>query len=161
MVPAILTGLAIWSAIGIIAFNLYVVFVFRTGIVYTARNRNGTLKREMSWQGVLASASILILSIAMLLLFDYFSLRTLPQSLLFWQIFLLNYALYGILFLYDTLVIDILVLAIWRPGFLRIPQQMNTESMRVHVQASLARGGFIVGILALVSTVIGYLTFME
>lgn len=38
---------AIWSLIGALLFSVFVVFVFRSGVVYASRNRDGTLKKEM------------------------------------------------------------------------------------------------------------------
>lgn len=45
-VTDVLSYLIVWSLIGCAGFSVYVVVVFRTGIVYTARKQDGTLKEK-------------------------------------------------------------------------------------------------------------------
>ena len=40
----IFSFLIVWGGIGIFAFSIFVVVAFRTGLVYTARKSDGTLK---------------------------------------------------------------------------------------------------------------------
>ena len=69
----------------------------------------------------------------------------------------MNFGHYLLLFLFDTLVIDGLVLAVWRPAFLRLPDAMGGESMKRHMLLSIPVGT-VAGIgLSAVSTVISYL----
>jgi hypothetical protein len=128
--------LLVWSLIGIVLFNLYVILVFRTGIVYTTRKEDGTLKESPPLSGVLNSLLLLMLIVGLLLLSNWLGLHTGMVELPFLQVFLLNYGLYFILFLYDTYAIDAYVIGHWRPSFLRIPEAMNAESMREHIRAS-------------------------
>ena len=53
---------------------------------------------------------------------------------------LLNFGHYVVLFLFDTVVVDGLVLSLWRPAFLRLPATMNRESMKRHVLLSIPVG---------------------
>ena len=51
---AALAYLATWGLIGIALFSLFVIFAFRSGLVYTARKEEGTLKGHIPLKGILA-----------------------------------------------------------------------------------------------------------
>lgn len=53
--------LAAWGIIGSALFSLFVIFVFRTGVVYNARDEDGLLKEKIPIQGYLASIGFLVL----------------------------------------------------------------------------------------------------
>jgi hypothetical protein len=42
-----------WGVGGALLFSLFVAIVFRTGLVYTARQEDGTLKRNIPWRGLI------------------------------------------------------------------------------------------------------------
>jgi hypothetical protein len=72
------------------------------------------------------------------------------------RLFFMNYALYLILFLYDTLVIDGVVLGLWRPAFLQLPDAMGWASMREHMLRSIPIGLVFGVILAAVSAILSF-----
>jgi hypothetical protein len=45
----IMRYLLIWGTIGAVLFSFFVIFVFRSGIAYTARNEDGLLKEIIPW----------------------------------------------------------------------------------------------------------------
>ena len=49
----IINYLLTWSTTGFALFCVYVVFIFRTGLVYTTRKTDGTLKEKIPLSGVL------------------------------------------------------------------------------------------------------------
>ncbi len=55
----VLSYLAVWSIVGSIAFSVFVVLAFRTGIVFTARNEEGSLKEKFPLRGYLAMIGFL------------------------------------------------------------------------------------------------------
>jgi hypothetical protein len=132
-----LSYLALWSAIGIVLFSGYVVLVFRAGLVYTAREEDGTLKKRIPLAGLANMALFLLLIVGFQAAANYFSLANRGFSFTFGKLFLLNYGHYLILIVYDTLVIDWLVLGRWRPRFLKMPDAMGSESMRKHILISI------------------------
>jgi hypothetical protein len=129
--------LLVWSLIGAALFSVYVVLVFRTGIVYTARHSDGTLKKRVSLSGLLNSG-LLVGMIAGLqvaaLLSTFRGAGDVPR---YGRLYAFAYALYLVLGVYDTAVIDYLVIVKWRPGFLKLPDEMNADSMRRHILASI------------------------
>ena len=148
--------LIIWSAIGFIIFCAYVYAVFRTGIVYTARKQDGTLKEEIPPSGYLNMLILLISIVGFQCLANYLGLVRESITIGFWALFLLNFSHFLILLLLDSLVIDGLVIALWRPQFLNLPDTMGRESMKKHILASIPVGTVAGIVLAMVSTTISY-----
>lgn len=139
-VGAISGFLLLWSLIGTAVFNLYVLFVFRSGQVYAARKPDGTLKDKVPTRGIATMLGFLALLIGFLVAANLIGLSGSKDLLGFGALFLLDLGLYWILFVYDTLVIDWLVLGKWRPKFLMIPDEMGRESMAQHMRKSLVMG---------------------
>ncbi|MFN2235875.1 MAG: hypothetical protein ACK2U1_16745 [Anaerolineales bacterium] len=157
----ILSYMLIWGLIGCVLFFALVVVIFRTGVVYTARKQDGTLKDEIPLRGKFALL-IIPISLTLFLLFTNtisFVHNDLTMSL--WQIFTLNYGLYLILFFFDTFFIDGYTLAIWRPGFLKIPNEMGRGSMRKHILASLPVGLLLGILLTIIPSTTTYLLWMK
>ena len=150
----ILIYLGIWFLAGVLAFNLIVVFLFRSGLVYAARDQEGHFKRKIPLRGFLTVAGFLCLIIGFIVLSNYISLIVRNIFLDFCQLFLLNLSLMLSLILYDTLVIDWLVIGRWRPSFLHLPEAMNASEMKTHIQRSLIAGPIFGTILALIGTLI-------
>ena len=157
----ILGYLAAWSAIGCAVFGVYVVVVFRTGIVYTAREEDGTLKKRIPLSGYLNMLILLLGIVGLQVAANYLGLARKAIEIGFLSLFLLNFGHYLILFIFDTAVIDGLVLSVWRPGFLQLPDAMGAESMKKHILLSIPVGTvFGIGLTA-VSTVVSYFTLFS
>jgi hypothetical protein len=137
-----------------VVFSLYIVVVFRTGIVYTSREQDGTLKQRLPLSGVLSSLSILVGIIAVQLASSFSLLSTQSDPVSFWVLLAVNYALFLVLFLYDTLVIDYFVIGRWRPAILHLPDEMDAGSMAEHIRASMVVAPLIGLVLSLVSTLV-------
>ena len=73
----------------------------------------------------------------------------------------MNFGHYLIFFIFDSVVIDGLVLSVWRPAFLQLPDAMGSESMKRHILLSIPIGT-VIGIgLAAVSTAISYFMLLN
>ena len=148
--------LALWSAIGWALFSAYVVVVFRTGLVYTARNDDGTLKEQMPPSGQLNMLALLVAIVGFQVGANYVGIAGKTYQISFLSLYLLNFVHYLILFVYDTVFIDGFVLGVWRPDFLQIPEAMGGESMMRHMVQSLPIG-LVAGVaLSAFSTAISY-----
>lgn len=156
-----LAYLAFWSLIGAILFSLFVVFVFRSGAVYVARKKDGTLKDKIPLSGFLIMAGFLLAVVAFFVTANLFGLARKQITVDFGTLFALNYALYLILFAFDTLFIDGFVLSYWRPGCLRLSRELGKVSMRKHIVKSLPIGtGF--GLLFTgLTTAVSYFSIMR
>lgn len=157
----VLSYLALWSVIGFTAFSVYIVAVFRTGLVYTARKQDGTLKERIPLSGYLNMLVFLAAIIGFQFLANYVGLAGENIAVDFLSLFLLNFGHYLILFMFDTIVIDGLVLAVWRPGFLHLPDALGGESMKKHILISIPVGLAGGAVLAVTTTTISYFTLFR
>jgi hypothetical protein len=153
--------LFIWSLIGAALFSVFVVFVFRSGIVYTSRNEDGKLKDKIPIKGYITMALFLLAIVGFFVLANYFGLGRDETSLGFLTLFLLNLGLYLLLFLFDTIFIDWFVLIIWRPKFLHLSDQLGSESMHEHITKSIPVGMAFGIAIAGLSSVISFLAFIN
>ena len=152
----ILRYLLVWGTIGAVLFSFFVIFVFRSGIAYTARNEDGLLKEIIPWLATWHRVDSLFWS------FNSWSQQIISGftrsaiKINFGGLYALNLFLYLILFLFDTLVIDGFVIGYWRPAFLRLPAAMGAESMQEHIKKSIPAGTLFGLIISLLCTAISY-----
>jgi hypothetical protein len=155
-----LSYLGFFSLAGALAFSLIVIFLFRSGLVFAARNQEGHLKKKIPLKGLFTLLSFLGLIIAFIVSANYFGLVSRQIILRFWSLFFLNFGLMLILLLYDTIVIDWLVIGLWRPRFLQLPDAMNKQEMKTHIAKSIIAGPVFSFFLAMASTLISYYLWM-
>ena len=144
--------LLVWSFVGCALFSAFAIVAFRTGLVYTARRQDGTLKQRPPLRAVLAMLIIPAALILLQLAANYLGLARRGVQLDFGPLYVLNFAHYLILFLYDTLVIDGLVVGVWRPAFLNLPNGMGRESMGRHMLISIPIGTLLGAFITLITT---------
>lgn len=157
----LMTYLLLWGTIGIVLFFLIVIVFFRTGIVFTARKPDGTIKEDIPISGKLAMMILPISYLIYLLFSNFIGLVAGGNLLSFGSLFLLNFALYLILFIFDTFFIDGFMLSIWRPAFLQLPDEMGKESIKKHILISIPIGLVIGAILSLIGTTITYILWIN
>ena len=157
----VLYYLGVWSAIGCAIFSAYVVVVFRTGIVYTSRKGDGTLKKRIPLSGYLNMLIFLLGIVGLQVVSNYFGLVRKALEVSFFSLFLLNFGHYLILFIFDTVVIDGLVLSVWPPGFLQLSDAIGGASMKKHMLLSIPVGTLAGVGLTAASTVISYFTLFS
>ncbi|MHA2304344.1 MAG: hypothetical protein ACXACU_03045 [Candidatus Hodarchaeales archaeon] len=153
----LLLYLAMWGSIGSAIFTLFVIVVFRTGLVWKTRSEDYKFKKKIPIIGYIVMASIPVGIISLQILANYISLNPQTYSPDFITLFVMNYLLYLVLFLYDTLIVDLLVLGIWQPSFLKLPNpQDDNSSIKTHILISIPIGMILGGIITLISTFISY-----
>ena len=148
----------IWFLIGTCLLNIMTLYVFRTGIVYKSRKKDGTLKKKMSIKGFLSFFIMLILILIFFLAFDYFVFRDMGQIKYIW-VLSVNLVLLLLLDFYDAFVIDTLVLTKWKPGFLKLSDELTPASMRFHVKKQFTVGWSIKLPLILLSSAVFYFLY--
>jgi len=148
----------IWFLIGTCLLNIMTLYVFLTGIVYKSRKKDGTLKKKMSIKGFLSFFIMLILILIFFLAFDYFVFRDMGQIKYIW-VLSVNLVLLLLLDLYDAYVIDFLVLTKWKPGFLKLSEELTPDSMRFHIKKQFTVGWSIKLPLILLSSAVFYFLY--
>jgi len=143
--------LILWIFVGVAAFSLVVIYLFRSGRVFDARTEEGHLKQRMSLKGLLTMLAFLVLVVAFMTMTNVLSLVRHGIELRFWSMFGLNLTLILILITYDTLVIDWFVIGHWRPAFLELPAAMDREQMKEHIHRTFITGPIFALLLAALS----------
>jgi len=157
----IISYLLTWGIIGCVLFSIFVVFAFRSGLVYTAREDDGLLKKRIPLIGVFAMSIIPLSLLGLHLISNYVNLVCKNITLNFLPLYLLNYGLFSILFIYDSLVIDGYVISVWRPPILNIPDAMGIETMKKHILVSIPLGLFLGAVLTFIATSLSYFAWMK
>lgn len=97
---------------------------------------------EVRKPGLVSRLVTLVIMLAMILfiaLFDLWAAADKPRSFVFLSA--LNLALVALLSLFDAFFIDLLLLVVWRPAILRLPEgQPTRESMLRHIKKQLTAG---------------------
>lgn len=150
-IQSILAYLFLWTLIGSVIFSLVVVYLFRSGLAFSARSEEGHLKKEMPLKGLLTMLGFLTLIVVFITAANYFSLARRGGLPGFWPLFALNFGLILLLEIYDTLVIDWWVIGHWRPAFLNLPDTMDKQQMKEHICKSLVTAPLFGLLLALAS----------
>ncbi len=86
----VVSYLVVWGIIGAVLFSLFVILVFKTGIVYTARNEDGLIIEKIPITGYLTSIGFLVIIIFFLVAANYFGLIQNGYQLSFWSLYALN-----------------------------------------------------------------------
>ncbi|MBN1409447.1 MAG: hypothetical protein JW969_01290 [Spirochaetales bacterium] len=137
---------------GLALFNLLIIFLFRSGVMYKSREKDGTLKKKMSINGLFVLITGLVVIIAFFLVYDYFTFRNRD----FLTVLLGNFFLFLFFDLYDAFFIDLFVLCKWRPSFLKIREELSFESMKKHLKSQFTLGWIFKIPIILISTLVYY-----
>ncbi|MBN2519233.1 MAG: hypothetical protein JXB17_01910 [Bacteroidales bacterium] len=158
MIKEIIINTVLFFISGVLLLNLIVFLVYKTGIVHSARNRNGTLKKKFSLKGLMSMVIMLVLIIVFLTAFDYVSFSKF-QKTSFYEILIANFILMLLLVFYDSFFIDLFVLGKWKPRFLKIPEEVTGESMMYHIKKQFTVGWLPVIIVVICGSIIYYWLF--
>lgn len=86
----IVTYLVTWGIIGAVLFSFFVIFVFRSGVVYNTRSDDGLLKEKIPLRGYLTSGLFVLSIVGFQVLANYFGLAIQNIKLSFGALYLLN-----------------------------------------------------------------------
>jgi hypothetical protein len=155
----ILSFLGLWGLIGALIFNVIVVYLFWSGLVFASRTEEGHIKRKLQLKGLLTMLVFLTAVVGFIVTANYLSLVRDGILLDFLNLFLLNLGLILLLIIYDSLVIDWWVIGHWRPKFLNLPDSMDKNQMKDHIARTFIAGPILGLLLALFSTLITFYAF--
>ncbi|MBN2533008.1 MAG: hypothetical protein JXB88_08955 [Spirochaetales bacterium] len=149
---AMMTGsILIFFTIGSFSLLLLTFVVYKTGIVHKTRDPSGHLKKEQSFTGILIMFSVFILIISFFVLFGVVSFKgkvSFPEKIAYISILMI------LLVLFDSFFIDLLLIGKIRPGFLKIPETTNMETMKIHVKKTFTLGLVFIIPIIIISTFI-------
>ncbi len=153
MTKATLLHIFLWFFIGAFLLNIIVYYVYKTGLVHSTRQKDGTLKKRQTLRGVISMICMLFLIIIFIVSFDYKTFYHI-SNINYIDLTITNFILITLLILYDSFFIDLYVLGIWRPKILNIPKELTIESMKYHVKKQFTIGWLIVIPIVIFSSLI-------
>jgi hypothetical protein len=122
-----------WGAIGVVVFTVMIALAAKTRAFELVRDEEGKLRKDPSPAGKLLKAGFAVVLIGFFLLANYFGLAS-GSPMRFVEIFVHDLLVYLIILLYDTFVIDILVIVLWHPDFLHLPDTEGFTSTAFHLK---------------------------
>ena len=143
-----------WGLIGGIAVTVYLVGVWQLGFIPSVRNESGGSPRAVLVAAVVTGAGSLLLYTVLLVMADVRDLLEGGIDLPFARLYALNFLVYLFWLFYDTFVIDILLVSVWHPAFLRLPEQQAHGSVAYHLRTiprGLILGAFVSGVATSIS----------
>lgn len=129
---------AIWFIVLAALFTGLIFWIFISGIVYQTRDEEGHIKkgqRLSKYTSMIVFAATLLI---VLTLFNYHLFYDTPPSIIKQLVW--NFMFMMSLVLYDSIVIDIIVIGYLRPSILKLPDTMNLDSMKVHLVKTFTYG---------------------
>ena len=138
---ALIPHLLFWGIIGCLLFSAIVILFFLTGVIYAAVEKPDPKTKQ---KGYVGSFVIIIGIISIQIVSTLTSLGNLKINDEYLAIYIINYLLYILLFLYDTIIIDVLILVKWHPDFLHLPDEEVFTSTSYHLKTLIP--GSIIGL---------------
>ena len=134
-----------WGLTGSVVLTIYLVVMWQLGYLGAVRNEAGELRRHMPRAGVLTGIGSLLMYIALLVVADVSDLFAVESVPSFFDLLAVNYLVYTFWLLFDTLVIDILIVGVWHPRFLRLPEREAHGGAAYHLRT--VPQGMVVGLI--------------
>jgi len=123
-----------WSLYGIFGFSLFLVIAGATRIFHLVRDSEGELRKPMPFSGWALMTGFVFTAFSFSLAAVHFDLIAKGLMPGFWQLFLMNFLVFFAISLFDTFIIDILILVIWHPKFLNLPDSEAFNSATYHIK---------------------------
>ena len=128
-----------WGSIGSLILAAYLIFAWQQGLLGAVRNEAGELRRHLPRAGVMTGIGSVLMYIVLIAVADVQDLLSVDASVPFTRLLANNYLVYIFWLLFDTLVIDILVVTLWHPTFVRLPDREAHGSVIYHLR-TIPRG---------------------
>lgn len=155
-----ITAFLFWFLFGAVLLLLAIIPVYRTKLLYAAQDNSSLLKKLNSLRGLRLQGLFWSL-VAVVIYFIIFDLASfgLPTSNFFIEIAFYNFVLITALSLFDAFAVDYLLPAVWKPGFMKTPQEITVDSMIIGVKRQLCDGWVLLIIVSLISAAIYKMMF--
>ena len=126
-----------WSLVGAAGFTILLILAKVTKAFQLVRDEEGLFRKPMPLGGWMALAGFVLTIFLFLIAAAYFGLHMKGMSLSFWTLWLMNFMTFFTLLLFDTIIIDILILVLWHPAFLKLPDMDVCTSISFHLKTML------------------------
>jgi hypothetical protein len=132
-----------WGALGSVLLTTALVVLRALGVVDATRDREGRFKR-LSAKGLIGFLTMLLLIVGFP---AWGTLAVLDGGIpSFWAAWGVAYGIFFVINLYDLVILDYLVIVLWHPAFLKLPDTDYYRTLRPHA-VGFVRGS-VMGLLA-------------
>ena len=128
-----------WGVTGSLLLAAYLIIAWQTAFFGLLRAEPDASRRNFPRASLLAGLGSILMYVAIMVVADMQDLAPGVSRPTFSSLLAYNYTLYIFWLLFDTLVIDILLVAVWHPGFLKLPSRGPHGSVRYHLR-TIPRG---------------------
>ena len=126
-----------WSLVGAAGFTLLLMLASVTKAFQLARDEEGRWRKPMPLGGWIVMAGFILTIFLFLIASAYFGLHMKGMNPSFWTLWLMNFLIFFTLLLFDTFIIDILILVLWHTAFLKLPDMDVQTSISFHLKTML------------------------
>jgi hypothetical protein len=126
-----------WSLVGAAGFTILLILAKVTKAFQLVRDEEGLFRKPMPLGGWMALAGFVLAIFLFFIAAAYFGLHQKGISPSFWTLWLMNFLIFFTLLLFDTFIIDILILVLWHPAFLKLPDMDVHTSILFHLKTML------------------------
>jgi hypothetical protein len=126
-----------WSLVGAVGFTLLLILASITKAFQLVRDEEGLFRKPMPLGGWIVMAGFFLTIFLFFIAAAYFGLLIKGMSPSFWVLWLMNFLIFFTLLLFDTFIIDILILVLWHPAFLKLPDKEMFVSITFHLKTML------------------------
>ena len=125
-----------WGLLGVGLFTGMLGLAAKTKVFEMVRDEDGRMRKDTPLAGKLLKAGFVVVLIGFFLLANHMGLAP-GGPMEFKELFTHDLLVYMIILLFDTFVIDILVIVLWHPDFLHLPDTEGFTSIPFHLKTLL------------------------
>jgi len=145
-----------WGLAGGLLLSAYLIIAWQTGFFGLLRGDPGAAKKRGPQASLLTGLGSILMYIVLMVVADLQDVVPGAEAPRFTMLLAYNYTLYVFWLLFDTIIIDILLVTVWHPRFLRLPNSGGHGSVQYHLR-TIPRGLLFGMPVTLVGTGIAYL----
>ena len=128
-----------WGVTGSLLLAAYLILAWQTAFFGLLRVPRVSSGGNFPRASLLAGLGSILMYVALMVVADMQDLAQSGARLTFSSLLAYNYTVYIFWLLFDTIVIDILLVAVWHPGFLKLPSREPHGSVSYHLR-TIPRG---------------------
>ena len=141
--PSMMWQIVGWGAGGSLILTTVLVVLRASGVVDATRDREGRFKR-LTAKGLIGFLTMLLLIVGFP---AWGTLSVLDGDVSsFWAAWGVAYGIFFVINLYDLVVLDYLVIVLWHPAFLKLPDTDYYRTLRPHAEGFVR--GSVMGLVA-------------
>ncbi|NER13063.1 hypothetical protein GWK08_06410 [Leptobacterium flavescens] len=121
------------GGIGCLIFMLWILFFSYSGMAKAVRDREGNFTGKLNWKSVLAFSIFIAFLFGIMHFGNVRLINHLGQDPGLWTLWLNSFGIFFTVHLFDLIVLDYLIIVVWHPAFLKLPDTDYYRKLRPHL----------------------------